>query len=293
MENNFRSNIEYLRKIKGISYAGIGLQADCSANTVSYWIHKNTEPKMIEVERLARFFEIPIQELLYSNLSKGNLIEKSEQSENVPKGNLNGNLKGNLISEPAQIVHKWGDGVWVAPKVVVVGDDREENIVFVDLKARAGYLNGYGDMVWMGKQPSFRLPNLPSGSYRAFEVEGLSMYPTLKNTDIAITRAVETLDDVADYKIYVIITAEHGIVIKRLLNRLKTDNRLVLISDSPEFPPIVVIPDQVLEIWQLVRYIATTDEFTPNLPQEVWALKAQTAIMAKKLDEVLAKMEHQ
>jgi|GEM_PF-5760866 len=77
MFNFFRSNLEYLKDKKGETYASIGLQAGCSANTVSYWVHKNNEPKMIEVERIAQYFEIPIQDLLYVEMSNAYLNAKT------------------------------------------------------------------------------------------------------------------------------------------------------------------------------------------------------------------------
>ena len=49
------------------------------------------------------------------------------------------------------------------------------------------------------------IPNLPTGTYRAFEISGDSMLP-MPSGSLVISKYVETLKDVKDDKTYVIIT---------------------------------------------------------------------------------------
>src|SRR5690606_16157076 len=59
-----------------------------------------------------------------------------------------------------------------------VNSDNEDNIELVPLKAKAGYLAGFGDPIYVEALPSFRLPNLDSDrKYRMFQTEGDSMLP--------------------------------------------------------------------------------------------------------------------
>lgn len=61
------------------------------------------------------------------------------------------------------------------PLVVQISGDEEENIVMVDRKAAAGYLQGQSDPDYIAKLPSFRLPGFYGKTFRAFEIIGDSM----------------------------------------------------------------------------------------------------------------------
>jgi phage repressor protein C with HTH and peptisase S24 domain len=84
----------------------------------------------------------------------------------------------------------------------VVDKEENERITFVPIKAAAGYLTRYQDVEYIQQLPSFNLPNLKDGTYRAFEVEGDSMKPTIHAGDIVICRYVENWYHMMDNKIY-------------------------------------------------------------------------------------------
>ena len=55
------------------------------------------------------------------------------------------------------------------PQVVAVNPSGDENVVYVPIQARAGYLDGYGDTEYIEKLPSFNMPHLTNGTFRCFE----------------------------------------------------------------------------------------------------------------------------
>jgi len=69
------------------------------------------------------------------------------------------------------------------PKIITVNEEGEENINFVGVKARAGYLDGYADPEYMESLPSFSMPMLKNGTYRCFEIKGNSMSTTIHDGD--------------------------------------------------------------------------------------------------------------
>lgn len=139
-----------------------------------------------------------------------------------------------------------------APKIVTVSEGGDENVLYVPVKVRAGYLLGYGDPEYMVKLTSYRLPGLNNGSYRMFEVDGPSMAPGIVSGDRVIGQWVANLQDIRDNRVYVVVTRT-GIVVKRLLNRLKERGKLYLRSDTithrHEFPTVELDPADVLEVW--------------------------------------------
>lgn len=146
--------------------------------------------------------------------------------------------------------------VVLTPQIITVDQRGEENILYINAKAAAGYLNGYSDSEYMEMQPSFNLPGLRDGTFRAFEVTGNSMHPTIHDKDMIIGRWVEKLDYIREGRVHIIVTKKDGIVVKRILNRIEKYGYLVAKSDAVdnrnEYPNIEIYPDDILEVWYAV-----------------------------------------
>jgi phage repressor protein C with HTH and peptisase S24 domain len=138
------------------------------------------------------------------------------------------------------------------PKVITTDSQGQENILMVPHYAQAGYLDGFGDPEYLETLPSYRLPKINNGTFRMFEVKGHSMNPTLHDGSIAVGEWCESLNSIVDDAIYIVVTKDDGIVIKRVLNRVSKYNNLYLKSDNrSEYPAYTITPDQVVEIWKL------------------------------------------
>lgn len=156
------------------------------------------------------------------------------------------------------------------PFIITMDNTGRENVVMVPVRARAGYLEGYGDPEFIQTLPTYTLPGLRNGSFRAFEVEGYSMVPTLANHDIVIGDWVESFDDIRDDRIYVIVTRNKGIVVKRVLNRIDQYGFLVCKSDTvtnrSEYPNLQIHPEDILELWYARMYISAD----LKAPSDMW-----------------------
>lgn len=150
--------------------------------------------------------------------------------------------------------------VYQMPRIITVDSSGDENILFVPVRARAGYLLGYADETYISNLPTYRLPGLNNGTFRMFEIGGLSMHPTFDDHDIIITQWVENINDVRDDRVYVVVTRNDGVVVKRVLNRITKEGKLILKSDNykhrEEYPPIVIEPSEVVEIWYGIAYMS-------------------------------------
>ncbi len=100
------------------------------------------------------------------------------------------------------------------PKIITVNENGQENINFVGVKARAGYLDGYADPEYMETLPSFSMPMLKNVTFRCFEIKGNSMSTTIHDGDYLFGKYVDNFDDILDGRIYVIISKNDGIVAK-------------------------------------------------------------------------------
>ena len=283
MVNLFKKNLAFLKEKTGKTYDDIALQLNCSANTISYWVNKDFEPKMSQLELLAKYFEITIEMLLYEDLQIVNLNENEGVKKSDENVNLNVNHRVNLNATNEQKQVKTPKVISLMPKVVTVDSRGEDNMVLVPVKAAAGYLNGYGDQAFIQTLPAYRLPGYNNGIYRMFEVAGLSMHPTLNDGDLLITRSVETIDGIVNDRIHVVVTLNDGIVVKRVLNRVQTDNKLILksdnIKDKHEYPNMVIDPTEVREIWFVVAFISRIMKSPTEMYERMIDLEGRLTIL--------------
>lgn len=174
------------------------------------------------------------------------------------------------------------------PAVVTIDGAGNNNIALVGVKTRAGYLNGYADATFIQNLPVYAIPGLSNATFRAFEVEGNSMFPTLNNKDIVFAQWVESLTDIKDNHLYIIVTKNDGIVVKRLLNRINEYGYLIAKSDAHrlnEYPNFNILPQDILEVWHPKQLLSTHfkspveyNQRLNNLEADVQELKRLTGI---------------
>ena len=142
------------------------------------------------------------------------------------------------------------------PQVVAVDQTGDENVVFVPIKARAGYLDGYGDTEFIDTLPSFNMPHLNNGTYRCFEVQGNSMVRTFFDGDLVFGKYVEDLRDIKDGRVYIIVSKNDGIVLKRVINRVEERGKLILKSDNKDgnYPTYTINTDEIMEVWYVTMF---------------------------------------
>ncbi len=135
------------------------------------------------------------------------------------------------------------------PLVVQVGNDEEENIVMVDKKAAAGYLQGQSDPDYVGKLPSFRLPGFHGKTFRAFEISGDSMTPAIHPGDLLVGAYEEKLEHIKKGDVYIVVTQDGSIVAKRVSSL--GDHKYELRSDNETYEPYAVNASDIVQIWHV------------------------------------------
>lgn len=142
------------------------------------------------------------------------------------------------------------------PQVLVVNQNNEDNVVYVPVKERANYLDGYSDPHYIKTLPSFRLPQLNNGTFRCFEVQGNSMVRTFFDGDLVFGKYVEDLRDIKTGCVYVIVSENDGIVLKRVINRIEEAKNLILKSDNKDgnYPTYTIDANAIHEVWSVTMF---------------------------------------
>jgi transcriptional regulator with XRE-family HTH domain len=257
------NNLKFLRLKKGLKQHEI---KGFSGSKWSNYERNESYPGLEDFVEISNYFGVDEYSLLHVDLSKGEYSLKGDGKKKQAKGELSGGFQGGylgkkaekgqllpVISEPAVEYQK-------IPKVITVDTQGNENVIMVPVKARAGYLNGYADPEFIATLPAYRLPGLNNGTFRLFEVEGHSMIDSLNDRDIVICSNVDQLALVRDDRVHVVVTKNEGVVVKTVLNRIKTDGKLILKSenykDREQYPAIICDPSDIIEIWYCVMYMS-------------------------------------
>ena len=218
-------NISYLRRKHKLSQQALADKIGVPRTTLSGWERGSAEPNIEMLIRLANEFELRIDDLLRRKIETDELeILKNKD------------LRVLAIS---------------------VDSHNRQNIELVDSKAEAGYLLNFSDPEYIKDLPKIHFPQLPEGSYRAFEVQGDSMLPVAPGS-IVICRYVESLDQLKDGMTYVIVTRENSLVYKRIKCK-PSESKIMAISDNATYRPYEISFDEIDEIWQFHAQLGFED----------------------------------
>jgi hypothetical protein len=177
---------------------------------------------------------------------------------------------------------------------IVTDGKGDERIVHVPIPAQAGYGQMLHDPVFIQELPTYRLPDTQfhSGTYRSFEVAGMSMDPTFKPHDIAIAAFIEPKyweQAVKSKQVYILVT-EQEVLIKRVNNLFRTEKRVECVSDNPEFESYFIPLADLREIWK-VRLKLTSHFDMPNDKSDAHYIMEQLE-MQRRLLEKLQPLDH-
>lgn len=138
----------------------------------------------------------------------------------------------------------------VSPKVISIDKDDNDTILLVNQKAAAGYPQNIHDVGWYETLPAFTipLPEFRNATYRGFQVEGDSMLPNIRPKEWVLGRAVASITEASDSKIYIIVLKD-SVLVKKLQKVHNAPDQVRLISLNEEYLPINVEIRDIQELW--------------------------------------------
>lgn len=111
---------------------------------------------------------------------------------------------------------------------------------------------GFGDEQIM-KLEKIKIPYKPYGIARAFEIDGDSMEPDVKNGSTVIGIKVSNAEaEIKDNRAYVVVTRDGG-QCKNI--RFGEDDTIYLISRNEKYRPKHINKADVLELWEVWKIV--------------------------------------
>lgn len=244
-------NLKYLRKLRGWTQEEFANKLGIKRSLIGAYEEERADPRLDVLEILADMFKLSLDELLLKDLSvtSDNYMAKRRQQK--------------MMSADRNLIH------------------------FVPVKAAAGYLASYADTEFIDELNTFTLPMLSGGNYRAFEIIGDSMLPTPSGS-IIVGEKIENTSDIKNSQAYIVVSRNEGIVYKRVEKNNRTKNKLMLVSDNPQYQPYQVNAEDVMELWQaqmVISKVSSQQRWDVNsLASMVNNLQSQVSTLKKKMN---------
>ncbi len=252
--NYLSSNIKYLRKKNRENQEDLAGILGVSRTTVGDYERGKTEPSIEALLCMASHYCVDVGRLISQDLS----LDELEVGHN----------------DDLRIL------------AISVDSENRENIELVDTKAEAGYLDSFSDPEYIRDLPKISIPSFPEGTFRGFEISGNSMLPIAPGS-IIICSYVERLADIKDGQTYIIVSANRGLVYKRVYKSGNKDS-LILSSDNPAYPPYEIDFSEVREVWKYYAHIS----FEDSQSSVESLIRERLDDLYKKLDAISQKLEN-
>ena len=225
------TNIKFLRKQKGWTQEQLATELDIKRSLIGSYEEGRAKPNYEVLGTISAQFKVSIDNLIKYDLRLTQRVPIfSDEQLDIAGKNL---------------------------RVLAITVDKKdnENIEMVPVKAAAGYLAGYSDPTFIKELNRFRLPFLPAGTYRAFEIKGDSMLPLMPGS-VVVGEYVDNWKNIKDGQTYIILSKHDGIVYKRAFNKVEEDGTLILRSDNTAYPAYPIKIEEVIEVWKAVLNIS-------------------------------------
>ena len=217
--NYLGQNLKYLRKKELFTQEQCAQKLGLKRTVIGAYEEGRVEPKINTLLTICSYFNVSLDDFLRKDLEK-NTSAKFDST---------------------------GSRLRVLP-IVTFGE--KELCTIVHKKASAGYMSGFNDTDYIETLPKFNLPfpELTSDkTHRIFQIQGESMLP-IRSGAYVICEYLHNWTDLKSGQSYVIITANEGIVYKRV-EVLANKESLLLLSDNTQFLSYNISLSEVLEIW--------------------------------------------
>jgi transcriptional regulator with XRE-family HTH domain len=258
----FAGNIKFLRDRKKLSQENLAAKLGLTRAKLAAIEAGNTKsPQPEDYLKFSDFFKISIDTLLKIDLPKLGELKLRELESGNDVYIRGGNLRVLAIS---------------------VDKSNNENVEYVPVKAKAGYMAGYNDPEFIASLPKYSLPNLPAdGTFRIFPSTGDSMLPVPEGSDIIAQYVPDWTAIKAGTPCIVILKGQQDFVFK--LVTMNPDSTILLKSLNPEYKPYTVEATEVMEIWRFYAY--TSREF-PEAQSEMATVLMAVRNLEEKIRQI-------
>ncbi|AHM61694.1 putative prophage LambdaCh01, repressor protein [Flammeovirgaceae bacterium 311] len=267
-------NIKRIRAVKKLSQAAFAELFDLARPSVGAYEEGRSEPKIDTIITIAQHFGLSIDALLRKELTVNELysldILKGEfdPTQLPPALGKSSKYEQEQTASPDKISRTQGGG-----------------LAFVSKAMRLEYIVNLNNRDFHSRLPKVALPEALQDKTRAFEHSGGEMLTDgggLKDGDIltAIPAQKEKPARLHEGCIYIVVTAK-----ELLIRRLKkaAEKELVFEADNPTVGTVAVIPEELLELWEVKGCWSTQLQQPSLLEHKLLVLEEQLRLLKDRV----------
>ncbi len=131
-------------------------------------------------------------------------------------------------------------------------------VPLIERKVHADYIKHHKDTEYLETLQLYKIPGFEKGNFRIFEVSGDSMVPSIYESDKLIVSGVDSVKDIIEGKIYVLLTQDDIVVKRVFINHNDPDFSLILRSDNNTYQDMHINVERVLEVWKVEAKITSS-----------------------------------
>lgn len=225
-------NIKKIRSAKKLSQTDFATIFSLSRGSVGAYEEGRAEPKIDTIIQIANYFGLSIDLLLNKELTVNELFSF------------------NILNEMLNEVHQFNE----KPTATY----RKGGIGLVEIDKYAEYIVNRSNKDFIANLSYIELPIKLKGTMRAFELNGSEMeyhQNGLHHGDILLCQlSPDFVASVEIGKVYVIVDHK-GIIVRRL--DLHTQDKLVFISDDPNYKSLTLPIKKIAELWEVSGVFST------------------------------------
>lgn len=174
----------------------------------------------------------------------------------------------------AQYIYTGQGPMFLNDEQVIEPEYSKGNIGYVPVAAQAGYGGQVHSAILESEMPHFNLPgyDYKMGLHRCFDINGDSMEPTLFAGDKVVCSSIDVNNwhtKIRDGFVYIIITMD-SVYVKRVDNKLKSQELLILNSDNSFYDPFEVPVIELREVWEVEVVISAFNASPKNVRRGVF-----------------------
>lgn len=248
----FGKNIRKIRSVRSLSQQAFADLFDLKRGTLGAYEEGRSEPKIETIITIAKYFSIPIDDLLTRELTVNRLLK----------------FKGNLTTEHEEYIK-----------------EQFANIPCIIKNNSRDYLLYYNKEEFIKKMPCLSLPLNKKVQYRGYTVDNLEMSSNDKGLfpkDIVIGEFIASKDySNLDNGTLVLVILDNQLVLRRLYI---SNGTLVLRAEHKNVEEISVTLKAVKEMWRIC-YV-----FYHRLPAMGEALEDKLLYLEREMEKIRSKM---
>ena len=252
-EATVTARIQHMLDYYGLNANSVAQKLGYATNSKMYKILQGTEPSFPTLVDMLRSFPDVSSDWL--TLGDGPML-RSEAGTAVATSGRALPVRGLPVVNSGKVL------------AITVDKDGNDNLELVPIHAQAGYAVQHNEAVFVQDLPRYRVPGFEHGKFRAFEVAGDSMEPTLNHRDIVVCSYVDNWRLLVPDDMYVVVTTE-SVMLKRIRQRITDlDSEVMLHSDNTHRRPYPLDTADITELWRVRGYLSTYLPTAPDVTVE-------------------------